>query len=373
MTSDFYLPSNFPFMLDACFKPRTHPWHVFDKDTQEWKSVRPPWPAAVPQIQYEPTKTRVIDDLPEKEYNVLRLITWSIDAFVPFTRERVDAALDHLNKFVLPPYTKDSPPVIIMFQEMVEAGIEQVRKTKWVQERFAITNFDTRGFDAPYGTLTLIQVGEAPGAAKEFKHDMMTLRIANVFRVRWLSKFWRDGLFVDIEATVTGKNGCKETKALRICNTHLDSLSSAHPIRPQQVAKATSYLEEEIIHGGVLAGDMNAIQASDDRIAEDNKLKDAYLVLGGEEGVVEGCTWGYQRTSDKHEYFRPERLDKVFYRGGFVARALTRIGMGVVVEGEETKARMMARGLGFWVTDHYGLMADLEIVEVVEVKEKKEN
>ncbi|EZF33863.1 hypothetical protein H101_02588 [Trichophyton interdigitale H6] len=62
----------------------------------------------------------------------------------------------------------------------------------------------------------------------------MTLRIINVFRVRWLSKFWRDGLFVDLDVTYTGL---------------------------QQVAKATNYLEEGI-HGGVLAGNMNSIQAS---------------------------------------------------------------------------------------------------------------
>ncbi|EGE05193.1 endonuclease/exonuclease/phosphatase [Trichophyton equinum CBS 127.97] len=82
------------------------------------------------------------------------------------------------------------------------------------------------------------------------------------------------------------RDGRKETKTLRVCNTHLDSLSSVHPIRLQQVAKATNYLEEGI-RGGVLAGN-TGFAASDDRIAGDNNLKDAYLVLGGTEGDSNG-------------------------------------------------------------------------------------
>ncbi|EZF76183.1 hypothetical protein H105_02433 [Trichophyton soudanense CBS 452.61] len=51
----------------------------------------------------------------------------------------MNAALDHLHKVILSPYTEDSPPVIIMFQELLEASIEQIRNTKWVQERFTVT------------------------------------------------------------------------------------------------------------------------------------------------------------------------------------------------------------------------------------------
>ncbi|EFE36999.1 endonuclease/exonuclease/phosphatase family protein [Trichophyton benhamiae CBS 112371] len=170
------------------------------------------------------------------------------------------------------------------------------------------------------------------------------------------------------------KDGRKETKSLRACNTHLDSLSSAHPIRPYQVAKATNYPEEEVIHGGVLAGNMNSIQASDDRIAGDNNLKDAYLVLGGTERDSKGYTWGYQqRPSNKHEIFWPKRLDKVRYRGGLVAGALTFIGVGVIVKGDEIRSSMRARGMGHWATDDYGLLADLEVAEVVEVEEEKKD
>ncbi|EZF25253.1 hypothetical protein H107_02496 [Trichophyton rubrum CBS 202.88] len=98
----------------------------------------------------------------------------------------MNAALDHLHKVILSPYTEDSPPVIIMFQELLEASIEQIRNTKWVQERFTY--------------------------------------------------------------------GRKEAKSLRVCNTHLASLSSVHPIWPQQVAKATDYPEEEVIYTWRCAG-----------------------------------------------------------------------------------------------------------------------
>lgn len=153
-------------MLDDCFKLRTHPWHIFDNGTQQWKSIIPPWTAAVPQVQFEHTKARIIDDLPVKRNNIFRLITWSLHAYAPFTRERMNAALDHLYKVVLSPYTEDPPPVILMFQELREASIEQIRNTEWVQERFAITNIDTRGFDSPYETLTSIQT-EDPSEEKD--------------------------------------------------------------------------------------------------------------------------------------------------------------------------------------------------------------
>lgn len=128
-----------------------------------------------------------------------------------------------------------------------------------------------------------------------------------------------------------------------------------------------------MIHGGVLAGNMNSIRASDDRIAGDNNLRDAYLVLGGTEGDSKGCTWGYQRTSDKHEIFRPGRLDKVLYRGGLVARALTRIGVGVVMESEEIRSSMRARDVELWATDHYGLVVGLGAIDMVEAKGEKKD
>ncbi|EFE41690.1 endonuclease/exonuclease/phosphatase family protein [Trichophyton verrucosum HKI 0517] len=203
-----------------------------------------------------------------------------------------------------------------MFQELLEASIKQIRNTKWVQERFAITNIDTRGFDSPYGTLTLTQAEDHSEENNDSLLAGMTLLV--------------------------------------------------------QVAKATNY-PEEVMHGGVLAGNMNSIQASDDRIAGDSNLKDTYLVLGGTEGDSKEYTWGYQRTCDKHEIFRPERLDKVLYRGGLVARALTRINVGVVVEGDEIGSSIRARGMELWTTDHYGLMADLEVAEVVEAEEEKKD
>ena len=69
---------------------------------------------------------------------------------------------------------------------------------------------------------------------------------------------------------------------------------------------------------------------------------------------------------------RDSVFDKVLYRGGLVARASTRIGVGVVMEGEEIRLSMRARGMELWATNHYGLMTDLEVIEVVEVKRIEE-
>lgn len=120
--SGFYLPDNFPYILDDCFKPRTHPWHIFDNGTRQWKSIIPPWIAAVPKVQFEHTKTRIIDDLPMKRNNIFRLITWSLDTYAPFTRPRMNAVLDYLRKVVLSPYTEGSPPAIISYVSGAAGG-----------------------------------------------------------------------------------------------------------------------------------------------------------------------------------------------------------------------------------------------------------
>ncbi|OAL67722.1 hypothetical protein A7C99_0853 [Trichophyton rubrum] len=127
----------------------------------------------------------------------------------------MNAALDHLHKVILSPYTEDSPPVIIMFQELLEASIEQIRNTKWDHS--------------------------------EEKNDLY--------------------------------------------------------------------------------------------ISQDD-------------------------TTCHKRFSGPNVFDKVLYRGGLVARASTRIGVGVVMEGEEIRLSMRARGMELWATNHYGLMTDLEVIEV---------
>jgi tyrosyl-DNA phosphodiesterase 2 len=113
-----------------------------------------------------------------------------------------------------------------------------------------------------------------------------SLLIEQIFRVSYNSKFGRDVIFVDIavapalERSLATKAESR-LKTLRVGNTHLESLVASPPLCPAQVAASTRHLKASQVHTGILAGDFNAIQDFGRTIHVKNKLKDAYLVLGG--------------------------------------------------------------------------------------------
>src|SRR5205085_1541671 len=108
-----------------------------------------------------------------------------------------------------------------------------------------------------------------------------------------------------------------ENAELRLCNTHLESL----PVRPttvrsNQLVLCSAQLHAPNIHGGVVAGDFNAIQPFDRTLHVENDLIDAYLTLSGLEDSEDGYTWGYQSSEYSMRRFGPSRMDKVMFCGG---------------------------------------------------------
>lgn len=272
----------------------------------------------------------------------VRLLSWNIDILVPFIEERMSAALEYLSIQVssTPPAT----PVVIFLQEMGQSDLQQIRETKWVQERFYITELDNRNWLSQfYGTQILID---------------RRLAVSSVFRVSWISKFDRDGLFVDIPLSKPGGN--QNGQVLRLCNTHLESLVADPPIRPLQLSAAAPYLAAEEVGAALLAGDLNAIQPFDRTLHSDNGLKDTYLELGGKEDSDEGYTWGKQVPHYLKDKFGPSRMDKILFRGVAKPTHFERIGIDVKVA-EDKREEVKAAGELEWVTDHYGVMADFEL------------
>lgn len=285
---------------------------------------------------------------------LIRLISWNIDVLVPHGEHRMRAALKYLEQLIT-----SSPPdiaLVIFLQEMSPFDLSQIRSAAWTASRFHLTDYDHQNWLSPlYGTTALID---------------RRLPIKSIFRVPWLSKFDRDGLFIDItlsNPTNTGPNGDGGGKVLRLCNTHLESLVADPPVRPAQLASAATYLKHPEVIAALLAGDLNAIQPFDRTLHSDNGLKDAFLELGGKEDSEEGYTWGQQAPAWMRERFGCSRMDKVLLRGEVEARAFERIGMGVKVE-EEVRAEVEKDIEGGWVTDHYGVMADFELGEGWEVR-----
>lgn len=292
-------------------------------------------------------------------FQSLYLLTWNIDFRAPYPRARMAAALAYLENLLTS--IPSTSPVVIFLQEMQEQrlplqnlsgqshhqpvddeqqadDLTQLRSAPWVQERFHLTDIDTAHWDASYGQITLID---------------RRLAVAQVSRLRLVSEFQRDAIMLDLYVQ------SHRDKRLRLCNVHLDSTyGSMRPIQWKGLAKQLQDLDAGVV-SSVLAGDCNANQPRDKTEPQMNGFKDAYLELGGTEDDEEGITWGYQSVDWKR--WGRKRLDKVVFWGDIHVRSLVRIGANVKVEDEKMARDMNDLDELPFVTDHYGLMSELQV------------
>lgn len=269
----------------------------------------------------------------------IRLLSWNIDFQAQGGPIRMAGALHYLEELITT--ISAEIPVIIFLQEMVANDLKLIKSASWIRSRFAITDVDPSNWSSfTYGTTTLID---------------RRIPVARVFRAYYKeTQMDRDAFCVDIPTLPNNE------RIIRFCNSHLESLPISPPIRPGQMAEVSQHLHDPSIHGGVLAGDLNSIQPFDYTLHSENNLKDAYLEGGGQEGNEEGFTWGYQSYAALRERFGCQRLDKILYCGKVEVKALQRIGIDVKVE-EGKREKMRSFGALEYVTDHYGLMADVVV------------
>jgi tyrosyl-DNA phosphodiesterase 2 len=272
----------------------------------------------------------------------LRVVTWNIDFMASEPRARMASAVKYLEELV--DTIPQSTPIAIFLQEMMDSDTEvehkandlhQLKNEPWIQQRFNITDSDTSGWSNPYGQTMLID---------------RRLAITSVSRLPLVSEYQRDALLVDVDM------GSEDSKLLRLCNVHLDSLSgSLRPIQWKALGEFVPRIEEGI-EASIVAGDCNATQPRDQTEARDNGFKDAYLELGGIEGDASGATWGFQSLDGAR--WGTSRMDRQLYCGRVHVRSLERIGVGMRVQDEQASWRIERQGELDFVTDHYGLMGD---------------
>ena len=81
----------------------------------------------------------------------IRLISWNIDMLVPFGKERMAAALAHLESVVS---STPSDTIIVMFlQEMTPSDLDLITSSRWIQIRFNVTEKDGSPWLSPLTTL----------------------------------------------------------------------------------------------------------------------------------------------------------------------------------------------------------------------------
>lgn len=301
----------------------------------EWVESRPPARRWSPSASPSPVITTTTK---------IRLISWNIDILTPFGPERMTAALEYLETLIVS--SAPGIPVVVFLQEMSPSDLELIQDAEWVKHHFLLTDLDATNWEGGiYGTQMLVD---------------RRLQVESVFRVPWVSRFERDGLFVDLRFRSTGEQESSPRGVLRLCNTHLESLVAKPPVRPLQLAAAAKYLKDEDVKAALLAGDLNAIEPFDRNLHTENELQDAYLSFGGKEDSDESYTWGIQVPQWLKDQFRPSRMDKILYRGEVKPHTFERVGINVRVD-ESVRDEVKRCGAEEWVTDHYGVMGIFDV------------
>jgi tyrosyl-DNA phosphodiesterase 2 len=300
-----------------------------------WFSKSGQW-EHTPHLPYEIDAPYPAKTLPTS----LILITWNVDFAQNNASPRLTAALDHLQFHAFPEYNGGQPPPsIILLQEIRYDAFDALLAHPWVRAWFMIVpGSPEAGWPqgARYGTATLVArcAPLAGSACVPFEESHMC----------------RNALVTDV--LVGGAE--PHARVLRVVNTHLESLPEGTQRRVVQMGVVGRLLKEAGIVGGIVGGDMNAIAPSDEALAEENGLADAWERTrsgrgdgeGDGEGEEDGTTWGYQPRSR----FPPGRLDKILYTegDGFEVRDVRRLAVGLRMPG------------GAWVSDHYGLVCKVE-------------
>lgn len=328
------------------------------KDTVALRKPSVPWNPDEPVQQsyyaFEPTTSSWVAKFPGADpppihgTNItnIALYTWNIDFMLPFDKARMTPALAYLNDLISKSRSPTTAPIIFL-QECKPGDLETIMSIPWIREQFYLSDVDSTNWATThYGTTTLID---------------SRLAISGVFRVHYSqTRMDRDALFVDLSFG--------SDKKVRLCNTHLESMVFDPPFRPPQMQLIAQYLHEDSVHAGLVAGDFNAIQPFDRTLHVDNQndLKDAFLELGGKEDTEEGYTWGQQAATKLRTEFGCSRMDKVYFCGRVKLINFERFGNDVLVEGEEEGKQIME--IGFekpWVTDHLGVMAEVEVLRAI--------
>lgn len=312
--------------------PCGQPFFTFDHESKKWIS----------STSFESTSVIRNDGSLGLSHPALTVITWNIDFMKPLPDQRMKEALSYLHGNIL----SSVPPknaVIILFQEMTQSDLDLIRHCHWVQRNFHITDPDPHNWRVDYGTCTLID---------------KRLHVKDVFRVRYsATQMGRDALFVDVAFPLSSY----DNKTLRICNVHLESMTT--PLRRPQLATAAHYMKDSRVYASILGGDCNAIEKYDRNLHAENNLRDAYLVLGGQEDKYEGYTWGFMSRIDNK--FGCSRMDKVlFTKRGLWVKGLEKFGHNLELRDPKEREWLAheTKCHGGWVTDHLGLRADFNVL-----------
>jgi tyrosyl-DNA phosphodiesterase 2 len=267
------------------------------------------------------------------------VITWNVQWDAQWPIRRLTRALSHIQRVVLDCESDEQPePCCILLQEVHVNAFEVLLMSEWVQENFVVVPASPNKWPnrAMYGNVTLVS------------RTLPTLRTRQI--EFGMTQMNRTALYVDLQLSTPGPE--TETVIFRVCNTHLESMPYGAPARKDQLGLVSQFLkdEEAELHGGLVAGDMNAVSHSDETLPRIVGLADAWKGKGKEkEGSVDSdSTLGQQPDIE----FARVRTDKILY----VASSRYRV----------EEPRVICQGVKLedsFVSDHSGLMVRVHLLE----------
>lgn len=282
-------------------------------------------------------------DFSTRTFTKFQVITWNIEFSSPLITKRTAGILDYIHSRIsASPAQSWDIPTIILFQEVHAEAFPAFLSHPFLQNHYDLTDISCENFASHYGTVSLI-----PQSLTPFVSAIARIPFRN-------SRMGRDALTIDLDLPhfpdfPRSFPSLPTTSKIRICNVHLESLRGHGDVaRPEQLRFVSKLLSAA--DGGLVAGDMNPIAPTDDQVPHVLSLVDCWEVLHPQATEEEGHTWGYQPRSVRHP---AGRLDKVLLSGGLAPHSIERFGVGQYVE---------HRWDNIWLSDHYGLLAEIRIV-----------
>lgn len=324
------------------YYPDHGPSHLYTIRPYRYRSSRGSWKHAT-----TPTRDEVqdmLDDPDAREPSSVRIVTWNVDFQSAHAKQRLTAALRHIEEKVLecrgnagaPP-----EPTVICLQEVHKDALPVLLHDTWVKKHFLLTPISTSKWPegAWYGNVTLVS------------KDLTVVRCEIMHFSP--SEMQRTALATYVMLSEPEPSGI--SAVVCVVNTHLESLPPGSPARNKQLGLCSRFLKQSEVRGGVVVGDMNAICPEDIELEKTCDLRDA--VKGPEAKMSpDQHTWGYhgQNMSPEGKKYPCGRLDKVFYlpTRGYRIDPVERIGMGLKLTDKPGEP---------WVSDHFGLVTTLRL------------
>jgi len=269
----------------------------------------------------------------------LQIVTWNIQFNTPYVSERTHTILRHIERDVFRCMGGQEPNACcIMLQEVNAEALQLILEDTWVKKHFVITPISPSKWPRPdlFGNVTLISRSVAVESA-----SLLTFAYSHQ---------GRGAVIVDVKVA-TPTAGRPKEKILRLINTHLESLDEGRMMRPVQLALCASLLRrKDEVAGGVVAGDMNALNILEHEYPGQVGLKDAWT-LGIDNSA--GDTWGHTQST-----FPNGRFDKILY----VDRKVYKIDCPKLIGGEVRTIMEDGEELDDLVSDHHGLISPLRVL-----------